>query len=137
MEYTEESLRDDIRNKEARIDRLRRENRALDQELSRVRKAKKRVSQAKKAYSELREATRKSLDVREEWKGERYDKCERSFESLYRTDKDALNRIDDVLDTLERAEGEYERKMNSNNGLIGTLQNGINWAWHEIKTWFN
>ena len=137
MDYTEESLRKDIKNKEAKIESLRDANRSLDKKLSRIQKAKKRVSDAKKAYSNLRDATRQSLDARDEWKGDQYEKCERSFENLYSADKNALDRIDDVLDALERAEGKYEREMNSNNGLIGTLQKGINWAWHEIKTWFN
>ena len=137
MSYTEESLRRDIRRNETKIYNIQRENETLEGQLSRIRRAKKTISQAKNDYKRLRDSTQKVLNNRDKWKGEQYEKCESAFRDVEYADDNAVSRIDQVLDALERAEGEYERKMNSNKGLIRSLQNGINWAWHEIKTVFN
>lgn len=137
MAYTEESLRREIRNNETKIGNIKRENETLEGQLSRIRRAKKTISQAKNDYKRLRDSTQKVLNNRDKWKGEQYEKCESAFRDVEYADDNAVSRIDQVLDALERAEGEYERKMNSNKGLIRSLQNGINWAWHEIKTLFN
>lgn len=137
MAYTEESLRREIRNNETKIGNIKRENETLEGQLSRIRRAKKTISQAKNDYKRLRDSTQKVLNNRDKWKGEQYEKCESAFRDVEYADDNAVSRIDQVLDALERAEGEYERKMNSNKGLIRSLQNGINWAWHEIKTVFN
>ena len=135
--YTEEELRSEISRNENQISQLNTQNESLKQKISRIDKAKSKVSSAKTNYDQLRKETQSALKKKEEWEGSRFDKCQNQFDLLDKSDSTAYKNIDAVLDALERAQGEYENKMNNNNSLIGKLKSGINWCYHEIKTWFN
>ena len=111
-----------------------REKHAIDQKITRLRKAKNEVATEKSYVGDLRNAVRKQEKPDDAWQGQkRKQYCDYASNDFRQHYNEYYSKADDLHDAIIRKIAELENQSRDIGGVIGWLASAINSLWAEIR----